>query len=84
MPLELPASFPATLIPGDGIGPEVMEAVVEILDALGSPFVWDRQEGGMTALAIFGEALPGTTLDSIRNTRLALKVTAHLPPCIIL
>ncbi len=59
MPLELPASIPATLIPGDGIGPEVVEAVVEILDALGSPFVWDRQEGGMTALAVSGDPLPG-------------------------
>ena len=73
MPLELPASIPATLIPGDGIGPEVVEAVVEILDALGSPFVWDRQEGGMTALAVSGDPLPGETLSSIRHTGLALK-----------
>ena len=39
--------IPATLIPGDGIGPEIMEAVTRILDALGSPFEWDVQQGGM-------------------------------------
>lgn len=73
MQLEPPAPIPVTLIPGDGIGPEVVDAVVEVLDALGSPFTWDRQEGGMTALAIFGDALPTGTLDSIHRTRLALK-----------
>jgi isocitrate dehydrogenase (NAD+) len=67
------ASIPATLIPGDGIGPEIVNAVVEILDALGSPFCWDRQQGGMAALDVFGDALPGAMLDSIRRTRLALK-----------
>jgi len=35
--------IPATLIPGDGIGPEIVDAVVAILDAIGSPFEWDRQ-----------------------------------------
>ncbi len=67
------ASIPATLIPGDGIGPEIVEAVIEILDALGSPFTWDRQQGGMAALETHGDTLPGATLDSIRHTRLALK-----------
>ncbi|HYZ20816.1 MAG TPA: NAD-dependent isocitrate dehydrogenase, partial [Rhodopila sp.] len=33
--------IPATLIPGDGIGPEISEAVVSVLDALGAPFEWD-------------------------------------------
>jgi isocitrate dehydrogenase (NAD+) len=35
--------IPATLIPGDGIGPEIVDAVVAIFDAIGSPFEWDRQ-----------------------------------------
>lgn len=67
------ASIPATLIPGDGIGPEIVEAVIEILDALGSPFAWDHQQGGMAALETHGDTLPRATLDSIRHTRLALK-----------
>ena len=67
------ASIPATLIPGDGIGPEITAAVVEILDALGKPFVWDVQQGGMAAVEKSGDPLPAALLDSIRRTRLALK-----------
>jgi isocitrate dehydrogenase (NAD+) len=66
-------SIPATLVPGDGIGPEISAAVVEILDALGKPFAWDVQEGGMAAAAKAGDPLPLALLDSIRRTRLALK-----------
>ena len=39
--------IPATLIPGDGIGPEIMDAVLAVLDAVGAPFDWDRQVGGL-------------------------------------
>ena len=63
----------ATLIAGDGIGPEVVDATVAVLDALGAPFAWDRQLGGMAAVAQAGDPLPDATLDSIRRTRLALK-----------
>jgi isocitrate dehydrogenase (NAD+) len=65
--------IPATLVPGDGIGPEITDAVVSVLDALGSPFAWDVQQGGNTALAKVGDPLPPPLLDSIRRTRLALK-----------
>ena len=65
--------IPATLIPGDGIGPEITAAVVEILDALGKPFVWDVQQGGMATVEKSGDPLPPALLDSIRRTRLALK-----------
>jgi isocitrate dehydrogenase (NAD+) len=68
-----PESIPATLIPGDGIGPEITAAVVEILDALGKPFAWDVQQGGVAAAEESGDALPPALLDSIRRTRLALK-----------
>lgn len=64
---------PATLIPGDGIGPEVVEAVVRVLDALGSPFDWDVQVAGMAGVAAVGDPLPTATLDSIRARKLVLK-----------
>jgi isocitrate dehydrogenase (NAD+) len=63
----------ATLIPGDGIGPEIVEAVQTVFDALGSPFVWDVRQAGITAIPAFGDPLPAETLASIRRTRLALK-----------
>jgi isocitrate dehydrogenase (NAD+) len=63
----------ATLIPGDGIGPEIVEGVKLVLDAMGSPFAWDVQLGGMAAVAAGEDQLPKATLDSIRKTRLALK-----------
>ena len=62
--------IPATLIPGDGIGPEIVDAAIAVLDAIGAPFEWDRQQGG---LAAGGDPLPQATLDSIRRNKLALK-----------
>jgi len=67
------ARIPATLIPGDGIGPEITAAVVAILDALGAPFEWDIQQGGAAAIQATGDPLPEALLASIRRTRLALK-----------
>ncbi len=64
---------PATLIPGDGIGPEIVAATLGVLDALGAPFVWDVQQAGMAAVESAGDPLPPATLDSIRRTGLALK-----------
>jgi hypothetical protein len=40
----------ATLIPGDGIGPEIVEAAQIVLDGLGSPFAWDVRQAGMAAI----------------------------------
>ncbi|HVZ09449.1 isocitrate/isopropylmalate dehydrogenase family protein [Rhodopila sp.] len=65
--------IPCTLIPGDGIGPEIVEAVIQVLDAMGTPFAWDVQQGGMAGIAAAGDPLPGATLDSIRRNKLALK-----------
>lgn len=65
--------IPATLIPGDGIGPEVVEATVRVLDALGSPFDWDVQVAGMAGVAAVGDPLPTATLDSISARKLVLK-----------
>ncbi len=66
-------SYAITLIPGDGIGPEIAEATVQVLEATGIAFDWDRQLGGVAAVDASGDPLPDATLDSIRRTRIALK-----------
>jgi isocitrate dehydrogenase (NAD+) len=71
--------IPATLIPGDGIGPEIVDATLAVLDALGAPFEWDRQIAGLAGVAAAGDPLPPATLDSIRRTRLALKGPLETP-----
>jgi isocitrate dehydrogenase (NAD+) len=81
-PAEHPAMnlpIPATLIPGDGIGPEIVDSVLAALDALGSPFVWDHQTAGLAGVKSAGDPLPPATLDSIRRTRLALKGPLETP-----
>ena len=65
--------IPATLIPGDGIGPEVTEATLAVLAALGAPFEWDVRQAGLAGIEQDGDSLPKATLDSIRRTGLALK-----------
>ena len=71
--MALATKIPATLIPGDGIGPEIMDAVLTVLGAVDAPFEWDRQVGGLAGIEACGDPLPKPTLDSIRRTRLALK-----------
>ncbi|WP_420456830.1 isocitrate/isopropylmalate dehydrogenase family protein [Rubrivirga sp.] len=66
-------AYSATLIPGDGIGPEVVDAAVRVIEATGVAFDWDRQEAGMGAFEDTGDPLPQATLDSIERTRLAFK-----------
>ena len=65
--------IPATLIPGDGIGPEIVAVAQRVLEALGAPFAWETQQAGMAAIAAAGDPLPPATLESIRRTGLALK-----------
>jgi isocitrate dehydrogenase (NAD+) len=62
-----------TLIPGDGIGPEITEAVVRVVDASGAEIEWERRDAGVSALEAHNTPLPQETLDSIRRTRVALK-----------
>jgi isocitrate dehydrogenase (NAD+) len=62
-----------TVIPGDGIGPEVTEATLTVLRAAGAELDYDEQLAGVTALERVGSPLPAATLDSIRRNRLALK-----------
>jgi isocitrate dehydrogenase (NAD+) len=66
-------AYPATLIPGDGIGPEVVAAAVEVLDATGVEFIWDEQQAGLGAFEATGDPLPPSTLASLEETRLGLK-----------
>jgi isocitrate dehydrogenase (NAD+) len=76
----MPSSpIPATLIPGDGIGPEIVEATLAALAALGAPFEWDRQVAGLEGVRTAGDPLPAATLASIRRTRLALKGPLETP-----
>ena len=63
----------ATLIRGDGIGPEITQATLQVLEALGAQFDWDEQYGGVTAIEKAGTPLPDATLESVRRTGLALK-----------
>jgi len=62
-----------TLIPGDGIGPEITDATLRVLDAAGAAIEWDRQLGGMAALDEVGDPLPDATIESLRRTGVALK-----------
>jgi isocitrate dehydrogenase (NAD+) len=71
--------IPATLIAGDGIGPEIVDATLAALDALKAPFEWDRQVAGLAGVQQAGDPLPRATLDSIRRTRLALKGPLETP-----
>ncbi|HEY4100218.1 MAG TPA: isocitrate/isopropylmalate family dehydrogenase [Gemmatimonadales bacterium] len=66
-------AYDVTLIPGDGIGPEITAATLQVLAATGVAFNWDQQFGGMAAVERAGDPLPEATLDSIRRTRIALK-----------
>jgi isocitrate dehydrogenase (NAD+) len=67
------------LIPGDGIGPEVTEAVVRILAAAGTEIHWDRQDAGVIAFKRFGQSLPVELLDSIKRNKIALKGPVTTP-----
>jgi len=62
-----------TVIPGDGIGPEVTDATLEVLDAAGADLDYDRQIAGATALEEVHNPLPDRTLNSIRRNGVALK-----------
>ncbi|HEX6139451.1 MAG TPA: isocitrate/isopropylmalate family dehydrogenase, partial [Candidatus Limnocylindria bacterium] len=66
-------SYRVTLIPGDGIGPELAEATRRVLDASGVAFEWEVQDAGEAVMAQYGTPLPEHVLESIRRNRVALK-----------
>jgi isocitrate dehydrogenase (NAD+) len=68
-----------TLIPGDGIGPEVSGAVVKILETAGLDVEWESFPAGVLAVEAYGETLPKPLLDSIRRNKVALKGPVTTP-----
>ena len=66
-------SHAVTLIPGDGIGPEITVVTRKVLEATGVKFEWDEQVAGMAGVDRSGDPLPDATVESIRRTHLALK-----------
>ena len=66
-------TYDVTLIPGDGIGPEITAQTVHVLEATGLRFNWDEELAGMAAVEATGTPLPDATVESIRKNALALK-----------
>jgi isocitrate dehydrogenase (NAD+) len=66
-------TYAVTLIPGDGIGPELAEATVHVLEATGIAFEWDEQSAGEATIATEGTPLPERVIESIRRTGVAIK-----------
>lgn len=62
-----------TLIPGDGIGNDIIDAATKIIDASGVKIIWDKQEAGLLAYEKYGNPLPDETIKSIEKNKLALK-----------
>jgi isocitrate dehydrogenase (NAD+) len=67
------------LIPGDGIGPQIAEATVRILEAAGAPLAFEEHQAGLAALDRGDEVMPQSTVDAIRRTHLALKGPCTTP-----
>src|ERR687888_29624 len=72
-------AYRVTLIPGDGTGPEIVEATRRVLEATGVEFEWDEQEAGVDVFEREGNPLPDRTLESIRRNKIALKGPTTTP-----
>jgi isocitrate dehydrogenase (NAD+) len=66
-------TYTITLIPGDGIGPEVIDATVRVLEATGLSFSWDRQDAGAEVMTKYGTTMPDEVLNSVAKNKIALK-----------
>jgi isocitrate dehydrogenase (NAD+) len=71
--------YKITLIPGDGTGPEIVDAVIKVLEATGLPFEWDIQNAGADVYEAEGTPLPQRVLDSIKKNKIALKGPVTTP-----
>ena len=68
-----------TLIDGDGIGPEITQAVVEIIEAAGVKISWDRQLAGARAYEKYQDTIPNQTIESIEKNKVCLKAPITTP-----
>jgi isocitrate dehydrogenase (NAD+) len=71
--MSQPATRPVTVIPGDGIGPEVADATLRVLEALKVPLTFERADAGAEVVNKFGTNLPPSTVDAVMRTGVALK-----------
>lgn len=71
--------YSVTLIPGDGIGPEVAEATARAVDATGVPIEWERVELNAEVISKTGQSLPPSVLESLERTRVGLKGPVTTP-----
>jgi isocitrate dehydrogenase (NAD+) len=72
-------TYSVTLIPGDGIGPEVVAAAVRVLTATGVEFDWETVAAGAGAIGEHGTALPDGVMESVRRNKVALKGPTETP-----
>src|SRR4051794_13477730 len=72
-------AYDVTLIPGDGVGPELAEAARMCVDATGVPINWDVQEAGVDVMARLGTPVPDSVIESCRRTKVALKAPITTP-----
>lgn len=68
-----------TLIPGDGIGPEITSATIKVLTAAGADFEWEEYDLGLTAIEKYGEPLPEHVIESLRRNKVGLKGPVTTP-----
>ncbi len=66
-------AYTITLIPGDGVGPEITEATCRVVEALGLDITWDVQEAGLHVFEETGELLPQSVIDSLRRNKVGIK-----------
>ena len=72
-------TYNITLIPGDGVGPEVTEATKRVLEATGVKFKWDIGEVGSYAMEKYGTPLPASVIESVKKNKIALKGPVTTP-----
>ncbi len=72
-------SYPVTLIPGDGIGPEVADAAMRAVNATGVPIDWQRADLNASIIAKSGQVLPPHVIESMERTRVGLKGPVTTP-----
>jgi len=66
-------SYTVTLIPGNGIGPEVTDSAVTIINATGVNIQWERVEAGIDVIPTYGTPIPDTVIESVKKNKIALK-----------